>query len=148
MRSPRTELLLSQTTLTAASIIFAVAAVVLLRDLIPPRAYALFVVLVVVADVAVFVVYGAYQMRRVVVQPLEAAVTAAEAQLVRAERLAGVGRLAAGVAHEIGNPLGAIHGYAHLLRTRANGDPHAADALSGLEREVSRIDRIVRGLLD
>jgi signal transduction histidine kinase len=70
------------------------------------------------------------------------------AQLVRAEKLASVGRLAAGVAHEIGNPLGAINGYAHLLRNQATGNARAMEAVVGLERESTRIDRIVRGLLD
>lgn len=73
---------------------------------------------------------------------------AEQVQRIRAEKLAGIGRLAAGVAHEIGNPLGAIIGYAHLLRTRSAADPRAAEVLDGLERESARIDRIVRGLLD
>jgi len=68
-------------------------------------------------------------------------------QLVRAEKLASVGRLAAGIAHEIGNPLGALNGYAHLLRSSAK-EPSAKEAVSGVERETARIDRIVRGLLD
>jgi len=70
---------------------------------------------------------------------------------IRVEKLASVGRLAAGVAHEIGNPLGAINGYIHILRRRVGGDaapPGAMEALDGLEREATRIDRIVRGLLD
>src|SRR5204863_7228445 len=37
------------------------------------------------------------------------------AHLVRVERMASVGRLAAGIAHEIGKPLGAVNGCAHLL---------------------------------
>ncbi len=69
------------------------------------------------------------------------------AHLIRAEKLASVGRLAAGVAHEIGNPLGAINGYAHLLR-RVATDEAACTAVDGLQREADRIDRIVRGLLD
>jgi len=73
---------------------------------------------------------------------------AEQAQRVRAEKLAGIGRLAAGIAHEIGNPLGAIIGYAHLMRTRSGNDPQAAEVLDGLERESARIDRIVRGMLD
>ena len=71
------------------------------------------------------------------------------AELARVEKLASVGRLAAGIAHEVGNPLGAINAYAHLLRSRL--DPAragGAEALDGLERESARIDRIVRGLLD
>lgn len=70
------------------------------------------------------------------------------AHLVRAEKLAGIGRLAAGVAHEIGNPLGAINGYVHLLSRAAPGSAEARAALDGLEREAGRIDRIVRGLLE
>jgi signal transduction histidine kinase len=67
--------------------------------------------------------------------------------LVRAEKMASIGRLAAGIAHEVGNPLGAINGYAHLLRGSAV-TPDGRDAVAGLEREAGRIDRIVRGLLD
>lgn len=70
------------------------------------------------------------------------------AHLVRVEKMASVGRLAAGVAHEIGNPLGAVNGYIHILRTAPVGSPESRDALAGLEREASRIDRIVRGMLD
>ena len=67
--------------------------------------------------------------------------------LVRAEKLASVGRLAAGVAHEVGNPLAAINGYMHVLSRQATTDA-GRDALAGLERESGRIDLIVRGLLD
>ena len=75
----------------------------------------------------------------------------ARASLVRAERLATVGRLAAGVAHEIGNPLGAIAGYADLARGRvASGAPapELDDFLARIAAETRRIDRIVRDLLD
>lgn len=63
--------------------------------------------------------------------------------LVQAEKLASIGRLAAGVAHEIGNPLGALMGYVGVL-SRRGVDP---DLVGGLDRESRRIDRIVRGLL-
>jgi two-component system NtrC family sensor kinase len=67
-----------------------------------------------------------------------------QSQAVRAEKLAGVGRLAAGVAHEIRNPLGAFGNYVEVLRQRG------ADAalVEGMRREVARMDRIVEGLLD
>lgn len=68
----------------------------------------------------------------------------AQSQLVRSEKLASIGRLAAGVAHEIGNPLGAIGTYVEVLRRRG-ADP---EVMSGIARELDRVDRIVRSLLD
>jgi signal transduction histidine kinase len=73
---------------------------------------------------------------------------AGEMQRARAEKLATVGRMAAGIAHEVGNPLAAINGYTHVLRARAVGLRDVAPLLDALERESGRIDRIVRGLLD
>lgn len=68
----------------------------------------------------------------------------AQSQLVRTEKLASVGRLAAGIAHEVGNPLGAIGTYVEVLRRRG-AEP---DVVAGLGREIDRIDQIVRSLLD
>jgi signal transduction histidine kinase len=68
----------------------------------------------------------------------------AQGQLVRSEKLASVGRLAAGVAHEIGNPLGAVGTYLEVLERRG-ADPEIG---AGVRRELERIDRIVRSLLD
>jgi two-component system NtrC family sensor kinase len=68
----------------------------------------------------------------------------AQSQLVRSEKLASVGRLAAGVAHEIGNPLGALGTYVEVLRRRGSD----AEVTAGITRELERIDRIVRSLLD
>jgi signal transduction histidine kinase len=67
-------------------------------------------------------------------------------RLLQSERLASVGRLAAGVAHEINNPLGVILGYTRLLRKKAVG-PLAED-LAVVEEEVLRCQEIVEGLLD
>jgi signal transduction histidine kinase len=67
-------------------------------------------------------------------------------QLVRTEKLAGIGQLAAGVAHEINNPLGVILGYVRVMkRTAAEGV--AAD-LAVIEQEAVRCQQIVEGLLD
>jgi len=68
----------------------------------------------------------------------------AQSQLVRTEKLASVGLLAAGLAHEIGNPLGAIGTYLEVQRRRG-GDP---EIVAGMTRELDRIDKIVRGLLE
>ena len=68
----------------------------------------------------------------------------ARSQLVRSEKLASVGRLAAGIAHEVGNPLGAVGTYVEVLRRRG-ADP---EVVAGLNRELDRIDHIVRSLLD
>jgi two-component system NtrC family sensor kinase len=73
---------------------------------------------------------------------------AAREDLARSERLASVGRLAAGVAHEVGNPVSALIGYAGLMRERLAQGKDVAGYAERVEREASRIDRIVRDLLD
>lgn len=183
--SLRTELLLNLAVLAAAALTLGVASVVLLYDALDPNRAPIYISVLVAADVCVLVAYVAYQVEKVVLQPLRKAMDAAEAiatgdlerrlepgdtremanlaesvnrmtnrlleeraHLVRVEKMASVGRLAAGVAHEIGNPLGAINGYLHLLRNAVPGSLEARDALGGLERESARIDRIIRGLLD
>ena len=182
--SLRTELLVSLAIISATALTLAVASVLVLYDVLAQEHAAVYISVLVGADVCVLVAFVAYHVDRVVVRPLRGAVAAAEAiadgdlarrldagdsqemhnlsasvnrmtdrlleeraHLVKTEKLASVGRLASGIAHEIGNPLGAINGYVHILRTRA-GSKTAEEALAGLERESARIDRIVRGLLD
>lgn len=65
-------------------------------------------------------------------------------QIVRVEKLAGIGQLAAGVAHEIRNPLGALHTYVEVLRRRGSD----TEVTNAMVQEVERIEHIVRGLLD
>ncbi|MDP2957905.1 MAG: ATP-binding protein [Longimicrobiales bacterium] len=69
-------------------------------------------------------------------------------QVVHAARLATVGTLAAGIAHEVGNPLGAIMAYADVARGRAEKGGGDTELLDSIRDEARRIDRIVRGLLD
>lgn len=68
-------------------------------------------------------------------------------EMVRVEKLASVGQLAAGIAHEIGNPLSAILGYASIL-LREEKDPEAQQYLGHIEKETERIQRIIMGLLE
>lgn len=70
-----------------------------------------------------------------------------EKETFRSDKLATVGRLAAGVAHEVGNPLMAIRGYAeHLLKHRP-GEEETAECLGKVVEETRKMENIVRGLL-
>ncbi|HEU0051835.1 MAG TPA: ATP-binding protein, partial [Longimicrobium sp.] len=199
--SLRAELLFNLSFLAAAALLLALWTATAVRLAGPGSRTVLTALLVV--DVLIFVLLGRALIDRLVVAPLSAAVSAAEAiaggeygrrapegetreiaalygalnrmtdqllhnqrtlaenvrslddtnrlllatqrDLVQAEKMASIGRLAAGVAHEVGNPLGALIGYVSVLRRRGGVDP---EVLGGLEREARRIDTIVRRLLD
>ncbi len=72
---------------------------------------------------------------------------AAQDRLVRSERLASVGRLAAGLAHEIGNPLAALMGLQDLLLAGGLDAAEQRDFLQRMRRETERIHGILRDLL-
>ncbi len=69
-------------------------------------------------------------------------------EMIRSEKLASVGRLSAGIAHEIGNPIGIIIGYLDLLQKTAISDDQKKDFIVRAEIEVHRINTIIRQLLD
>jgi two-component system NtrC family sensor kinase len=71
-----------------------------------------------------------------------------ERQLIDGEKLASVGRLAAGVAHEIGNPLAAILGLLELLREGDLDATQQREFLVRVSNETERINGIIRDLLD
>jgi two-component system, NtrC family, sensor kinase len=79
-------------------------------------------------------------------QAINADLRKARADLVFAEKMATVGRLAAGVAHELGNPLASVIGFAELLEHDTDGSL-APDLLPRIRSELDRIHRIVGELL-
>ena len=72
----------------------------------------------------------------------------AQRQLLQANKLASVGRLAAGVAHEINNPLTGVLTYSSFLLKRAEKDSEMREDLEVIVRETKRCREIVKGLLD
>ncbi len=72
----------------------------------------------------------------------------AQSDIIRSEKMATAGRLATGVAHEVGNPLGIVLGYLELLKRGDLSVKEREDFLERIEAEVNRIHQIIRELLD
>ncbi len=71
-----------------------------------------------------------------------------EEDFKRADKLAMVGTLAAGLAHEIRNPLGGIKGAAQMLRRSLQSTPELIEYTDIMIREVDRVDQLIEQLLD
>lgn len=88
---------------------------------------------------------------RATVNSLEAAnlkLKKAQKEIIRAEKLASVGRLSAGIAHEIGNPIGIVMGYLELLKQKDIPDAEKREYIHRTEEEIERINTIIRQLLE
>lgn len=201
----RRELLTAFALVFAGALLVAVAGVILVLPLIGSALMGLLYVLaLVLADIAVFALFGRWLIHQRILRPLDRLVAGVEAladsrsdspldvgdtrelsrvaesvnvmavrlianqeqlaanvrsledtnrqltdarnELIRAERMASVGRLAAGIAHEVGNPLGAIMGYLDLVKRGEEG--RRRQLIEDAQEEARRIDRIVHGLLD
>jgi len=70
-----------------------------------------------------------------------------QAQIDQSEKLAVIGQIAAGVAHEIGNPLASISSLVQILQ-RKNKDSYIEDQLAIIKENIDRITKIVRELVD
>jgi signal transduction histidine kinase len=69
-------------------------------------------------------------------------------QLMQSEKLASMGQLAAGIAHEVNNPLGVVLMYAHLLLDEKRDDERLAEDLQMITDQADRCKTIVAGLLN
>ncbi len=72
----------------------------------------------------------------------------AQRDIIRAEKLASVGRLSAGIAHEIGNPIGIVMGYLELLRQADITEDEREEYIQRTGDEIERINNIIRQLLE
>jgi signal transduction histidine kinase len=73
---------------------------------------------------------------------------AAQTQLRHVDRLRTVGRLAAGIAHELGTPLNVISGRANLIASGQLDGPQTRESAEAIKSEADRIAKIIRQLLD
>ncbi|WP_419661290.1 two component system sensor histidine kinase [Desulfosarcina variabilis str. Montpellier] len=72
----------------------------------------------------------------------------AQNDVIRAEKMASVGRLTSGIAHEIGNPIGIVLGYLDLLKQSDLSADDRIDFIDRSEKEITRINNIIRQMLD
>lgn len=69
-------------------------------------------------------------------------------QLIRADRLAAMGELTAGVAHEVRNPLGIIRASVQLMEDAECSRERVSEAAEVIKQEIDRLDRVIKALLD
>ncbi len=71
-----------------------------------------------------------------------------ESQLNRSRKLAALGQLAAGLAHEVRNPLSSIKGFAKIIANRTDKNKKTQHILTAFSQEINRLDRVITELLE
>ena len=104
----------------------------------------IFAALVLLMSLSAWAIATVY---REMIAPLRLKLVESRATIDRQEKLASLGVLAAGVAHEIRNPLTAIKARLFTLRKAVGERPTALEDANLIEREISRLERIVRNVL-
>ena len=72
----------------------------------------------------------------------------AQRQIIQSEKLSSVGRLAAGIAHDLNNPLTGVLTFAHFLKEKRVNDEKDTEDINVIIRETTKMREIIRGLLD
>jgi signal transduction histidine kinase len=72
----------------------------------------------------------------------------AQKEIIQAEKLASVGRLSSGIAHEIGNPIGIVVGYLELLKQNDISEEDKKEFILRTENEINRVNTTIKQLLD
>ena len=72
----------------------------------------------------------------------------AQKEIIQAEKLASVGRLSSGIAHEMGNPIGIVVGYLELLKQNDISEEDKKEFILRTENEINKVNTIIKQLLD
>lgn len=84
-----------------------------------------------------------HQQARAEVETAHTELRASHQQLMRADRLSSLGEIAAGLAHEIGNPLGSIKGALEIIASQATEGTPEAEFVALASREVARLENLI-----
>jgi signal transduction histidine kinase len=102
------------------------------------------------AEVEMCLPYSVEELRKTVdeLQESHRSLETTKEALVKSERLASMGQLAAGIAHEVNNPLGILLLHANLLLEDCEEDPAVADDVKLIVNQANRCKKIISGLLN